>query len=412
MKRNSGVLSVTIILFSMIFWAPDAKSQNWMQIPEIGSTFVYSIIEYNGALFATTATQIYKSTNAGDTWQPTVGQPNLTNELFGLFSHRAFLYVGTISDGVFRSSDGGQSWQGLSTGLPPDAIMGFAVLGDSLYVGTGGNGVYVLNLQNPSGWSVFNSGLSHFGVISIGTSGNNLVAGIALNFYVRSRGSAQWVEISLDSTQRAVYETAPLGQHLFAGTNHGVYRSSLDAQNWQKSDITAFPDRDIVALAIHQSRLFAGLRFRAEHFIFSTDDAGMTWEIRAHEFAVLFDLFVSGDRIWAGRSDGLWYFDVDVWTSVGKPDKSGIPSQFHLHQNYPNPFNPSTSISFIIPKAAYVDLKIYNILGNEILTLLGEFKNAGSHTINFDAGALPSGIYIYKIQAGEYEAAKKMILTK
>jgi hypothetical protein len=396
----------------MVFGASGAKSQNWMKIPEIGSIFVYSIIEHNGALYAVTPAQIYESTNAGDTWQPTAGQPNLTGELSRLFSNRAFIYAGTISDGVFRSGDGGQSWQGLRAGLPSGPITGFAVLGDSLYVGTDGNGVYVLNLQNPSGWSVFNNGLSHFGVISMGTSGNNLVAGIALSFYVRPHGSAQWTEISLDSSQRAVYETMPLGQHLFAGTNRGVYRSALDAQNWQKSDITAFPDRNIVALTIHQSRLFAGLRFGAEHFIFSTDDAGTTWEIRAHEFADLFDLVVSGDRMWAGRADGLWYFDLEVGTSVERPGESGIPSRFHLRQNYPNPFNPSTSISFIIPKAAHVGLKIYNIGGNEILTLLDEFRDAGSHTINFDAGTLPSGVYIYKMQAGEYEAAKKMILTK
>jgi len=88
------------------------------------------------------------------------------------------------------------------------------------------------------------------------------------------------------------------------------------------------------------------------------------------------------------------------------------PDKFTLNQNYPNPFNPSTSIEFQLPKEAFVTLKVYNILGVEIATLVNEQKPAGVHKINFNASGLPSGMYIYKISAGNFEHTRKMMLLK
>ena len=92
--------------------------------------------------------------------------------------------------------------------------------------------------------------------------------------------------------------------------------------------------------------------------------------------------------------------------------ESQIIKRFTLKQNYPNPFNPNTKISYSIPEASFVSLKIYDLLGEEISTLINEEKAAGSYKINFDAEQLTSGIYFYKIEAGNYIEAKKMILMK
>jgi len=90
-----------------------------------------------------------------------------------------------------------------------------------------------------------------------------------------------------------------------------------------------------------------------------------------------------------------------------------VPDQFELSQNYPNPFNPSTRINFSIPVDANVSLKIYDILGREVSTLAdNEFKSAGQHTVNFDASNLPSGIYFYRLQAGDFVQVRKMMLLK
>ncbi len=86
--------------------------------------------------------------------------------------------------------------------------------------------------------------------------------------------------------------------------------------------------------------------------------------------------------------------------------------KFELAQNYPNPFNPSTTISFSIPEASNVSLKIFNTLGQEVKTLVNGFKEAGSYKINFDAKNLTSGLYFYKIDAGTFSQVKKMMLLK
>lgn len=85
---------------------------------------------------------------------------------------------------------------------------------------------------------------------------------------------------------------------------------------------------------------------------------------------------------------------------------------FSLMQNYPNPFNPSTSIKYGIPSDEFVTLKVYDILGREIATLVNQKQGRGEYTINFDASKLNSGVYIYSINAGTYKATKKMLLTK
>jgi len=88
------------------------------------------------------------------------------------------------------------------------------------------------------------------------------------------------------------------------------------------------------------------------------------------------------------------------------------PLTFALHQNYPNPFNPTTTIPLELKKNAQVSLKIYNILGQSVLTLVDGFIPAGTHQTTFDASGLPSGMYIYRLEAGEYRASRFMMLVK
>jgi len=94
------------------------------------------------------------------------------------------------------------------------------------------------------------------------------------------------------------------------------------------------------------------------------------------------------------------------------PDVAIIPKENILFQNYPNPFNPSTKISYSIKEESLVTIKVYDILGKEIITLVNENKPLGNYEAEFDASQLPSGMYIYKLQAGNFTSVSKMILTK
>jgi hypothetical protein len=104
-------------------------------------------------------------------------------------------------------------------------------------------------------------------------------------------------------------------------------------------------------------------------------------------------------------------FNIDIASSI-ETKNNLIPSTYSLSQNYPNPFNPSTTIKFDLKEAGLVSLKIYDILGREISTLVNEVKPAGSYNLNFNASDLTSGIYFYKIQAGNFIQIRKMVLIK
>jgi hypothetical protein len=95
-----------------------------------------------------------------------------------------------------------------------------------------------------------------------------------------------------------------------------------------------------------------------------------------------------------------------------KENEKIIPNEFLLRQNYPNPFNPVTKISFSVPKKDFVTLKIYDILGKEITTLVNEIKTPGNYIIDFNGQYLSSGVYFYKMNSGDFSDVKRMLLIK
>ena len=97
---------------------------------------------------------------------------------------------------------------------------------------------------------------------------------------------------------------------------------------------------------------------------------------------------------------------------VSNEEVSNLPSDIQLNQNYPNPFNPTTNISFELPQSSLVQLKVYNLLGQEVATLVDGRMNSGNHSVNFDASQLSSGVYIYRLNAGSNSITKKMMLIK
>jgi uncharacterized delta-60 repeat protein len=123
-----------------------------------------------------------------------------------------------------------------------------------------------------------------------------------------------------------------------------------------------------------------------------------------------------GNKIVAGGGFYVARFLTDNITNINDESDSRVPFSFALHQNYPNPFNPSTVIKYQLKSPGFVTLKVYDILGKEISTLVNEYKNAGYYSLPFDAnsidGGLASGVYIYKLQVNDFVAVKKMLLTK
>ena len=103
---------------------------------------------------------------------------------------------------------------------------------------------------------------------------------------------------------------------------------------------------------------------------------------------------------------------LDVSSVVRVATEQGLPEEFQLQQNYPNPFNPTTTIGYQLPGVSHVALKVYDVLGREVATLVDGRQTAGNHSVGFSADKLPSGIYFYSITAGNLHQVKKMVLVK
>lgn len=198
-------------------------------------------------------------------------------------------------------------------------------------------------------------------------------------------------------------ETNP---HVFRTTNYGV--------NW--FDISGnLPDVPVNSIIIEynaDSILYVG----TDAGVFYTENLGAEWAVLGTGLpnSPVFDLnyHQPTQKLVAG-THGRSLFEIDLTGITGiNQDNNPISDDFILYQNYPNPFNPITKISWQSSTGSHQSLKIYDVLGNYITTLVDEFKSAGRHEVSFDASRLTSGIYFYKLEAGGITLTQKMILLK
>lgn len=197
-------------------------------------------------------------------------------------------------------------------------------------------------------------------------------------------------------------------------TNPHVFRTTDYGLNW--TDISGnIPDVPVNSIIIdydEDSTLYIG----TDAGVFFTQNLGAEWVVLGTGLpnSPVFDLnyhqptqkLVAGTH---GRS--LFEFDLTGVTNINE-DIDPVVTDFVLYQNYPNPFNPSTKISWQTSAGTYQSLKVYDVLGNLVSVLVDEYKPAGNHEVVFNAERLSSGIYFYKLQAGNFSQIKKMILIK
>jgi len=149
--------------------------------------------------------------------------------------------------------------------------------------------------------------------------------------------------------------------------------------------------------------------------IIKTTNGGVNWllQFNEHSKGITSIFAFDSDNAWLCGGYSSIYKTTNGGGNIGiKKINDYIPSHYSLSQNYPNPFNPTTNIRYQIPNNSYVVLKIYDILGKEIATLVNEKLKAGEYESTFDGSGLPSGVYFYKLEAGEYSETKKMLVIK
>jgi ligand-binding sensor domain-containing protein len=205
------------------------------------------------------------------------------------------------------------------------------------------------------------------------------------------------------------------GSNLFAGTDGGVFLSTTNGASWTAVN-TGLTNTSVRSLAVSGSNLFAG----TGGGVFLSPNNGISWTAVNTGLTnpVVRSLAVNGADLFAGTRDGgVWRRPLSEMVTAVEDDFSQVPVGFTLEQNYPNPFNPSTTIRYQLSKTIQVVLKVYNIFGQEVRTLVNERQPAGVNSVVWDGRdqsgkVVSSGIYIYRLQAGESIQSRKMTLVQ
>jgi photosystem II stability/assembly factor-like uncharacterized protein len=409
MKKFSYLLPLfyfSIIAQAQIVWEPTELN--------VGASSIK--VSENGTIFAGGLDgKLYKSTDNGDNWSTIiVGTSYQIQDI--AFASNGYMFLTTggneTGDGVFRSSDGGAIWQQctMTAGLETRDVK---IKANTIYVSTYDQGLGK-STDNGDTWSGASSSVpeDNCGAFNITNNGTLLLAVKGSGGIYRSTDDgASWNITNMNQSPEVYSLTVAVNNYIFAATadeNHdGIYRSTNDGATWTKikSDNNEYY---MEGVATSDGKIYLGAMGIG---IFSTSDYGATWDLHAQGFQNLIGFAL------AIGIDGTIYSTTveDVYKSTGT---TGVGynelsiNDFQLAQNYPNPFNPSTTISYSLPVQHQVSLKVYDVLGNEVASLVNEEQNAGSHSINFSAAQLSSGIYFYRLNIGNFSETKSMILIK
>jgi len=352
---------------------------------------------------------VYYSSNKGGTWSSIYNLPSGRKITSSKWSSNNTIYVSTNGDGIFKSTDMGKTWNILNDSADYKYVESFFI---------NGNGKILLGTTSATYVSI-NDGQTWTKILSSGTrvfqqdSQGQIFAGTHSGIYKSNTNMTSWKQLNngiITSwiTSIAIYKN----NIVFAGNEFGgIYRSIDNGETWNQihketggDPILLLPVKPI---AINNKGIVY-ISFPEEGFKKSID-SGQTWQ--TINTWIGNDIAFDKNGYMFTISNGVYISNNSTTTSVQTKNQT-IPVEYRLFQNYPNPFNPTTTLSFSIPKASYVQLIIYDYLGREVETLINEFKLADYYKINYSGNHLASGVYFCKLKAGNYLSTKKILLLK
>ena len=425
------------------------NGNSWSRIINIGLGRAFAVTAPNHILYGTDTHGLFASTDDGTTWT-LVGLPRarvnamLAHQSGWLFANDAYQ-----SNGLSRSSNSGDSW----TKYLNSEVSCFATNpAGQIYAGTG-QGI-LSSTDNGDTWTILSnqieggvaSLLVDSGDVMYGGS-NSVIPSNAGGLYRSTDQGLNWTRIASPGPTIAPLAMLPNG-YIYAGAGFGLYRSTDRGTSWQGLLMPTY----VHSLAVEMNgTLYAGTWGAG---LFFSSDYGDTWNKAGLAGLDVQCLFVSPDgAVYCGTqtqgafvrhqadtsftplnsglaSQGVLSFAMDRsgYLYAGSYDAGvfrsaspitginrttgAIPATFALYQNYPNPFNPTTTIRYEIPSNSLVVLKVYDILGRDVATVVNEKQAAGVKTVAFRASGLSSGVYVYRLQASEFAQSRMMLLLK
>ena len=433
----------------------------WVQNYSVGqngfSTCKY--LDENNCIVLGYSGNIYKSTDNANSWEDKVyGDKNTISDIIFLNSMTGFT-VGSQGT-LLKTFDGGSTWykqvpltnENLKSITFSDDLHGWVVGTNSIFLKstTGGigwlpdlipdcNDLFSVDfINNDVGWVAGN----YSKILKTIDGGNNWMQQ-PINFgYTIDFSSISMVDENIGyvcGIYRSFYPTRGI---VFKTTNGGVNWDSIKVVNTEFNSIIFKDSLDGWAVGsgttiqttdggiswvnvpigggndIYFSSNMKGIKVSNDALgsdITITTDGGETWKQQPRNTnQYLNAAYVVENNYWVAGMNGTILFcnnpivaNVDFENSINE-----YPVEYNLSQNFPNPFNPSTSIKYVIDNSNLVTLKVYDILGREVATLVDEEKQFGEFEVEFDGSGLPSGIYFYRLVVGKFTITKKMVMIK
>jgi hypothetical protein len=406
----------TIIILFAFFFIHQTLSQSWTQT--LNGISMWSLCkDYSGKIYAGTSgtvRSIYRSATNGDSWD-TVLSNGVTNFLYLASDSANSIYAANGSNGLLKTTSAGSSWTTIPSSTFGNKSVQAVICGRNgyVYVGTITGGIY-RSTDNGS------------------TFPDNTITTLTI------------VTLAVDKyNSNIIYAGASSG----AAPNYGFYRSTDAGSTWSVN----LNPYNIWGIVQKPNALFTITTSTGYNFDMSTN-GGLNWTTVSYLTGAmrgmtldLYDnyIYTSGNGgVFRSTNNGLSFTNINLTYSCNQILNSNnrllvavsgttnggiytytyplgiklisteIPQNFLLKQNFPNPFNPITKISFQLPVNGITNLELYNLLGEEIESLVNQNLQAGEYEVSWDASKYPSGVYFYKLISGNYTDTKKMVLIK
>ncbi|MBE2218657.1 MAG: T9SS type A sorting domain-containing protein [Ignavibacteria bacterium] len=379
---------------------------------------------------------IYRTIDGGEAWEQAV--TNTTENILKTTAADGNSIVAVGTNGlILRSIDAGESWETMTSNTTAD-LHGVFISANGIGFAVGEAGAILRTNDHGASWSVMQENRGNdLQCISMGDENNGIIAGDNNNIFVTNDGGLTWGPPTSGFAFQLDFRFVRMTdrQTAFLTTTTGGLLKSLDGGNCWTMVYNDPTYAGFWRVNLVSNRLVSvGLQGK----VIISDDLGSTWyPVESGTTNDLYCLNFANDRIgFTGGASGTMLRTEDggmSWSPVengifnlnpadrliayrnGHPTVN-IPGDLELDQNYPNPFNPSTIITYTLGSNARVDLRVYDITGREVAALVNSTQPKGSHSVNFNASGLSSGIYFCRIAVNsgtsEYSKIMKMTLIK
>ena len=426
---KSRILFLFVVVLFLFLSGEEAFAQ-WGGISQLKYTRIKCLLTVNDStvFLADDNGTFLRSTDNGTTWTNVMQNGIEVDTLLSLGKGGGYIFAGANGvSSVYRSSDNGNSWSVANEGLPPVTIVNaFTWIDSTLYAATN-NGVFS-STNNGGHWRIDTAGLGleqlypgqYGGIVGITSIRSKKLFAIkstsGRGVYTSSADSIDWVPIGLEAEWGNAI--AAIDTNVFVGTPGGIYLYTGSGTTWLSRSNGLPNNGQSCILTTADTLLFAyysGFSTISVNGIYMSSDLGQTWvQINDSIFSgnVVKTMVTTKKYLIAGTQSGAWRLPLaSVITSVNDITIH-LPTDYVLSQNYPNPFNPSTTISFTLPLRSFVSLKVFDLLGRGVATIVSEELLAGTHLRQWNAADMSSGVYFYRLQAGSFAQTKKLILLR